>query len=96
MTPVPRKPSRQLTPTQRRIVALMHKHGPTRFSLPGFRRHFRSFQGCDGFYWIGAYQSPEFFLKARGIIEPCGDNAPGAYQLSDFGTELANTMKEGK
>jgi hypothetical protein len=85
--------SRSLTPTQRKILRLMREHGPTKFGLPGKYRTFVHTVGSDGFLWIGGYQSPEHFLKARRLIEPCGENAAGAWQLTDFGTELANRMR---
>lgn len=85
---------RTLTPTQRKILWLMNKHGPARFGRPAKYRVFR--YGIDGRgLMIGAYASPEYFLKARGIIEACGDNNPGCFQLTDWGEELVRGLRPG-
>ena len=84
--------SRSLTPTQRTILRLMRDHGPARFGRAAKYRVFRSAVDGRGLF-IGAYAMPEYFLKARGIIEACGDNNPGHFQLTDWGNELARGIK---
>ena len=75
---------RPLTPTQKRILSLMHEHGAAAF-----------FGGTRKFSWeltayglvIHAYQDPEMFLKCRGFIQQIDTNAPGRwYRLTHTGT----------
>ncbi len=84
-----------LTKRQRQILYLMLKRDlPTLF-----------FGGTRDFYWgsglggevliIHAYMEPEFFLKARGLIEVAPSNHPQTrYRLTDAGRERAARIKE--
>lgn len=87
--------SRSLTPTQRKIIGLMREHGPARFGRPAKYRVFRWAVDGRGLM-CGGYGSPEWFLKSRGIIEACGDNNPGCFQLTDWGEELAAGIKHDR
>lgn len=77
-----------LTKTQRKILVLMLEHGTAHFS--GMTRVFHNHVGPQGGVYIGAYQTPEWFLKSRGIIEKCETNRPGQwYRLTALGQKLA-------
>lgn len=82
MTPAP-----SLTKRQRQILALMHRFGAAQFT--GLTRSFSWFENDVGVS-IRAYQSPEFFLKARGLIAETPTNLPGAwYRLTPEGERRA-------
>ena len=77
--------AKPLTPTQRKILAIMAEHGPAMF--PGGK-------GSRQFHWypnefgvvIKAYQCPEYFLKNRGLVALTPMNAPGYwYRLTPEG-----------
>ena len=79
-----RKP---LTPTQRKILRLMRDHGAALIS--GGTRIFGSVVIEQGVL-IRAYQSPEHFLVARGLLKPIQMNAPGRwYRLTEDGERRA-------
>lgn len=77
-----------LTPTQRKIMCLLREHGTAHFS--GMTRVFRNHVGPQGGVYIAAYQSPEWFLASRKIIERTDTNRPGVwYRLTPLGETLA-------
>ena len=80
-----RKP--RLTQTQKFILEVMSKHerGLAQFGA-GDRRGTRvkSYGYLDGRPVIVAYGTPEWFLKARGLISSFG-NEPFVYQITDAG-----------
>ena len=80
-----------LTLRQRQILLLMLQHGTTIFA-----------GGTRGFSWVGlasdapggllirAYQTPEYFLAGRGLIERVPMNAAGTwYRLTGDGNRIA-------
>ena len=82
--------SRQrLTKTQRLILgaAAQHRRGLVKFG-PGDRVGTRiaRYEGEDKVPVIIAYGYPAWFLKARGLLKPAG-NDPNTYQVTDKGQD---------
>lgn len=86
--------NKPLTPTQKQVLTLMRKHGLTAFmSAKGVRNGLQSQMGRDGFL-IAAYQGPDHFLRARGLIERVERNVPGYwYRLTEDGARRAATIR---
>jgi len=79
-----------LSKRQRQILALMKEHGSAMF--PGNTRSFGHYVSERGLI-IWAYQSPEWFLKNRGLIEKVEANAPGIwYRLTPEGQRVAASI----
>lgn len=79
---------------QRQILFLMKQHGRANFR--GGTRSFGYQPHTEGGILIWAYQSPEWFLEQRKMIEktPPG-NTPGTwYRLTETGATEAATIKE--
>jgi hypothetical protein len=71
----------RLTPTQKAILQLMREHQFALFGT-GDRRGLQHHPIKTGGVWIAGYSSPEYRLKARGLIEPVPvadehDSTPG-------------------
>jgi hypothetical protein len=76
-----------LTKRQRQILLLMLEHGLT-FFHSGTRKF--DWQVSKRGLRIWAYQRPEFFLHARGLVEP----QPGGYRLTAAGEARAKRLRE--
>jgi hypothetical protein len=84
---------RQLSKRQRQVLALMRDRGPVRFA--GRTRGFVWYYGMGGIIIVRAYQRPEYFLKARGLIEEYPITPRGVaprYRLTDIGRERAKRI----
>lgn len=84
----------KLSPMQKRIIEIMKEKGPAAFTGEHARKHgFGVFEAKHGGVVIRAYQSPQWFLKQRGLIEVVerfiGESklkVPGTwYKLTDKG-----------
>ncbi len=79
-----------LSKRQRQILALMRDHGPAQFF--GLTRQFYWRVSEDGLL-IKAYQSPEYFLRCRGLIARVQSNRPGIwYALTGDGRRRAGAL----
>jgi hypothetical protein len=84
--------NKALSKRQRQILALMKVHGSAAFF--GDTRDFMHWVSNHGLI-IKAYQSPEYFLKNRGLIERVESNSPGRwYRMTPDGARRAATIRE--
>jgi hypothetical protein len=89
--------NKPLTPTQRVILRLLHENGSACFQgqrrRKGMKRTLRHWI-CEEGLVIEAYQTPEFFLQARGLLEITQSNAPGRwYRLTADGVRRAAALQ---
>lgn len=77
----------KLSPMQRRIIEVMKEKGFAAFTGELARKHgFGVFAAKHGGVVIRAYQSPQWFLKQRKLIEVVERDVPGTwYKLTDKG-----------
>ena len=79
----------RLTPMQQRVLSAMADADPGYAAFTGERARkdgFGVFAAKHGGIVIRAYSHPEFFLKARGLIEKQERNIPGYwYRLTAAG-----------
>ncbi len=92
--------NKPLTSTQRKILNLLREHGSAAFQgqrgRRGFDRELRSWKGESGLV-IEAYQTPEYFLVNRGLLQRVPSNAQGHwYRLTKHGQQRANRLGDLK
>lgn len=84
--------NKPLSKRQRQILALMKMHDGLA-AFPGNTREFFHYISDFGLV-IKAYQTPEYFLKNRGLIATTQTNAPGQwYRLTAEGECRAKLLK---
>lgn len=80
-------PRARLSKRQRQILWLMNEYGVAAFQ--GGTRDFWASPALFGGIVINAYQTPEWFLSGRGLIERAERNVPGVwYRLTEEGRRL--------
>ncbi len=83
-----------LTKRQKQILQLMSDVAPPDWTLFfGGTRNFRAYRSVAGDMVIQAYQTPEWFLERRGLIEAVQSNRGKGYRITERGRRAVARLK---